>query len=157
MTLASTSVSIRELGPDAAGALRELHAGLDERDTYFRFFEAAPKNLGKVAAAIAKNDPTHCAVGAFIDGRLVGVANFVALAQPGTAEIAMVVAHEEQAHGIGTDLLHRLADLAREHGIGRFVADVLSTNSKMMRLIIDSDFPVIAQRHDSIVRVGVQL
>ncbi|WP_433527287.1 GNAT family N-acetyltransferase [Nocardia pseudovaccinii] len=40
----------------------------------------------------------------------------------------MVVAHDEQAHGIGTDLLHRLADLARERGIERFVADVLPAN-----------------------------
>ncbi|WP_433527288.1 hypothetical protein ACQPZ2_22055 [Nocardia pseudovaccinii] len=72
MTTVSTHVAIRELGPDDTNALRELHAGLDEQDSYFRFFAPLPKNLGKVGAAIAKNDPAHCAVGAFIDGRPVG-------------------------------------------------------------------------------------
>ncbi|MEV2226107.1 GNAT family N-acetyltransferase [Nocardia vinacea] len=155
--MASISFAIRELGPDDTNALRELHAGLDEQDSYFRFFAPLPRNLDKVAAAIAKNDPTHCAVGAFIDGRLVGVANFIALEQPRTAEVAMVVAHDEQTHGIGTDLLYRLADLARERGIERFVADVLPANAKMMRLINESDFPVITHRQNGIVRVAIQL
>ncbi len=157
MTMVSTSFTTRELGPDDTNALRELHAGLDERDSFFRFFAPPPRDLGKVATAIAKNDPAHCAVGAFIDGQLVGVANFIALEQPGTAEIAMVVAHDEQAHGIGTDLLYRLADLARERGIQRFVAEVLTANAKMMRLITESGFRVVTHRENGIVGVTIQL
>ncbi|MFX0577850.1 GNAT family N-acetyltransferase [Nocardia nepalensis] len=106
---------------------------------------------------MGKNDPTHCVVGAFIDGRLVGVANSAALAQPRTAVAALTVVHGEHAHGIATDLLSRLAELARERGIERFAADVLPTNAKMMGLIIESDFPVITHRQNSIVRVAIQL
>lgn len=156
MTAAPTT-TVRRLGSGDATAIRQLYAGMDQQDSIFRFFAPAPKRLDKVAAAIARNDGAHGVVGAFLGDRLVGVANFVILPDTKAAEVAMMVAHDVQEHGIGTDLLHQLAALARERRIERFVADVLPSNSKMMRLIIDADFPVTAHRQDGIARVSVQL
>ncbi|MEV6139441.1 GNAT family N-acetyltransferase [Nocardia sp. NPDC051990] len=157
MPSGAPTITIRRLGPGDADAIRDLHAGMDEQDSIYRFFAPAPRDLHKVATAISQDDPAHGAVGAFVDDRLVGVANFVALEGTRTAEVALVVMLEEQERGIGTALLHRLAALARERGIDRFVADVMPTNSKMMRLIIDADFPVTAHRQDGIARVSVHL
>ncbi|MEV5834870.1 GNAT family N-acetyltransferase [Nocardia sp. NPDC052112] len=157
MATTAPPVTVRRLGPDDAPAIRHLHAGMDEQDSIFRFFTPAPKHLDKVAAAIARDDSAHGAVGAFLGDRLIGVANFVMLPGTKAAEVALVVAHDVQEHGIGTDLLHQLAALARERRIERFVAEVMPTNSKMMRLIIDADFPVTAHRQDDIARVSVRL
>ncbi|WP_062992209.1 GNAT family N-acetyltransferase [Nocardia anaemiae] len=154
---ATPTITIRRLAAEDAAAIRELHAEMDQRDSIFRFFTPAPKHLDKVADAIARDDSTHGAVGAFLDARLVGVANFVTLSGTRAAEVALVVAHDVQEHGIGTALLHQLAALARERRIERFVADVMPSNSKMMRLIIDADFPVTAHREDGIARVSVHL
>ncbi|WP_316574977.1 GNAT family N-acetyltransferase [Nocardia canadensis] len=157
MTTALRNIVLRELGPTDRDAVRELHAGLDRTDGYFRFFAPPPKDLDRVVGSIASHDPTHCAVGAFLDDRLVGVANFVVLDDGVSAEIALVVAADEQHHGIGTVLFHRLTELGRARGLDRFIAEVLPTNSKAMRLIIDSDLPISAHRSDGVIQIALHL
>ncbi|WP_227999615.1 GNAT family N-acetyltransferase [Nocardia australiensis] len=106
----------------------DLHAAPGENG-YFRFFGQLPKNLTHIAAEISKTDQKHCAVGVFIDGRLIGMANYILLHGSRPAEVAMVVAHEDQQSGIGTELLEQLTGEVRQHGIEQLVADVISTNS----------------------------
>ncbi|PSR65028.1 N-acetyltransferase [Nocardia nova] len=152
-----TDVTYRRLAPGDCDAVRDLHATLDQRDGYYRFFGARPKHLEQLAAAISLNDPKHCAFGAFWGGRLIGVANYVVLPDTDCAEVAMVVAHEDQQSGIGTALLTRLAEDARRHGIARLAGDILATNSKMMQLLMDIDLPMSAHRDDEVVHVVLQL
>ncbi|PPJ21234.1 N-acetyltransferase [Nocardia nova] len=156
-TLDLDDVTFRRLGPGDASAVRDLHAALDEHDSYYRFFGPRPKHLEHLAAATASNDPGHGAVGAFLGPRLIGVANYIV--SPGTqcAEVAMVVAHEDQQSGIGTALLTRLADDGRRRGIDRFVADVMATNSTMMQLLKDIDIPMSADYDNEIVHVVLHL
>ncbi|MET7772749.1 GNAT family N-acetyltransferase [Nocardia sp. NPDC005366] len=154
----SGHVAIRQLSPGDTEAILDLHAAMDRQDSVYRFLTPpVPKDLPAVAAAISRDDPAHGAVGAFVDDRLAGVANFVALDGTESAEVALVVARDQQEHGIGTELLHHLARLARERGIQRFVADVMPTNSKMMRLLIDADFPILAHKQDGLARISAQL
>ena len=157
MTTATSNIDFRKLRPSDRAAVLELHADLAGTDGYFRFFGPPPKNLDRVVGSIASNDRTHCAVGAFIDDDLIGVANFVVLDDGVSAEIAMVAAAGEQHHGIGTDLLYRLAALGRARGLERFIAEVVPTNSKAMRLIIDSDLPISAHRSDGVIQIAFHL
>ncbi|MGY2061232.1 N-acetyltransferase family protein [Nocardia gipuzkoensis] len=150
-------ITFRRLGPDDVGAVRDLHTGLDERESYFRFFGPLPTKLGAMATALAQSDPAHCAVGAYRGDHLVGMANFIALDRRPDAEAALVVTHDEQDHGIGTQLLEQLAQLARERGIERLVAQVLPNNSRMLRLLMDCDLPVTAHLYDGIVEVAIRL
>ncbi|WP_405182747.1 hypothetical protein OG225_17935 [Nocardia sp. NBC_01377] len=64
---------------------------MDAKDSYYRFFATLPESLTTVGAALSKDDPDHCAVGAFVEDRLVGVANFVTLVGTRTAEVALVL------------------------------------------------------------------
>ncbi|MFC9962605.1 GNAT family N-acetyltransferase [Nocardia ignorata] len=157
MTTTISGISYRELGPADRDSVCALHAGLVGNDGYFRFFAPPPKDLDRVIGPIASSDRAHCAVGAFTGDRLVGVANFVVLEDGATAEIAMVVAADEQHHGIGTDLLGRLAECGRARGIDRFIAEVMPTNSKAMRLIIDSDLPISAHRTEGVIQIAFHL
>jgi acetyltransferase len=67
---------------------------------------------------------------------ILGVARFVRLAEdPEAAEFAVVVGDPWQGEGLGTELLERLADVAVEHGVGRFTATVLAENGPAHTLL----------------------
>ena len=65
----------------------------------------------------------HEALGALehADGRGVGIARYVRDAEdPKAAEIAVTIVDDWQGKGLGTELLARLSDRARQEGIRRF-------------------------------------
>jgi GNAT superfamily N-acetyltransferase len=73
-----------------------------------------------------------------VTGEGVGVARYVRDSRrPDSAEIAVVVADAWQGCGVGTTLLHRLADRAREEGIRRLTALMLAENDTMAHLLGD--------------------
>jgi GNAT superfamily N-acetyltransferase len=76
----------------------------------------------------------HEALGAIdpATGHGVAVARFVRDPDdPSRAEVAVTVADEWQHRGLGTLMLDRLADRAREEGVARFTALVAGDNSAM--------------------------
>ncbi len=135
-------VSLRRLGPDDAEAVTALHQQLSDYDRYFRFFTLHPVCLPELVAKLTEPADDLFALGAFDDGRLIGVAHYTAGGdEPGSAEVAVVVAHEDHALGVGTALLKHLARTARARGIGRFVADVLGENHPMLTVFFDLGWP----------------
>ena len=52
------------------------------------------------------------------------------------------MADELQGHGLGTILLAHLAQMADEHGIATFEAEVLPQNHRMIEVFRESGFPV---------------
>jgi acetate---CoA ligase (ADP-forming) len=58
------------------------------------------------------------------------------------AEVAFLVADEWQGYGIATILLAHLAEVAAQHGITTFVAEVLPHNHRMIDVFRQSGFPV---------------
>jgi acyl-CoA synthetase (NDP forming)/GNAT superfamily N-acetyltransferase len=134
-------VRMRELDGADAAALTELYGALPSYDRFLRFFSAGTNPDS--ARLIEKRRPGDLSLGAFRGETLVGVAHSVVTdADESVAEIAMAVAHPDQAHGVGTLLLEHLASRARERGVRRFVADVLAENARMWQVIRDSGLPV---------------
>ncbi len=130
-------VVLRELGPPDADALLALHRALPPDDRYLRFFGSAPRHLEDfVGRLTSPAEPRHVVLGAFASGELVGAASYVAV-DGDTAEVALVVAHDRQSHGVGTLMLEHLVSLARTRGVRRFCADVLTANSRMLRVFAD--------------------
>ncbi len=136
-------VVLRPLNPDDQDAVLRLHQELPERDRYFRFFGPLPPRLGDLVLGMtAPVDTHHGSMGAFADDRLIGMAHYETLADSISAEIALAVSRSAQAHGVGTLLLEHLISLARQHGVRRFVAEVLAENGAMLRVLHDSGLPV---------------
>ena len=80
----------------------------------------------------------HEAIGALsaADGRGVGIARYVRDADdPQEAEIAVTIVDDWQGRGLGTELLSRLSDRARQAGIYRFTALVAAENAAMAGLL----------------------
>ena len=80
----------------------------------------------------------HEALGAMdcTDGRGVGVARYVRDAKdPQAAEVAVTIVDDWQGRGLGTELLARLSDRARQAGIRRFTGLVAEDNQAMAGLL----------------------
>ncbi|MFC0432077.1 bifunctional GNAT family N-acetyltransferase/acetate--CoA ligase family protein [Kutzneria buriramensis] len=148
---------VRHLTPADTDAVRLLHQGLPEKDTYLRFFTLRPPRLETFAAHLTSEDVRHATLGAYVDGVLTGVATYEVVADPAEAEVALAVDHRQQAHGVGTLLLEHLASLARQHGVRRFVADVLAENTGMLRVFHDFGLPCQVDSNGSEVRVVLPL
>jgi len=67
--------------------------------------------------------------------RIICGARYVRLKDPAVAEIALTVHDDFQHQGIGRCLLRLLVERGRMDGIRTFVADVLATNTPMLRLL----------------------
>ncbi|WP_068269403.1 GNAT family N-acetyltransferase [Aldersonia kunmingensis] len=147
----------RELQTDDAEAVLALLTSMTRTDYFHRFFTADPIDMRSTVDFIVHSDDGSGAIGAFDRGRLIGVANYSALESTRMAEIALVVDHHHQHHGIGTELLDRLAQLATTHGIEEFIAEVLAENSSALQLVFDTKWPVSAHRSGEVVRFGINL
>ncbi|HEV8557655.1 MAG TPA: GNAT family N-acetyltransferase [Actinophytocola sp.] len=132
-------VQVREPRPEDEAEMLDLHARLSERDHYLRFF-GPTSGLDLVARRITRADGgSHAALGAWLDGVLIGVANYEVLRTDlAAAEIALVVDGTAQAHGVGTLLLEHLASVGRARGLRRFVAEVLAENHRMIKVFVDA-------------------
>jgi RimJ/RimL family protein N-acetyltransferase len=101
---------------------------------------------------------TRCALGAFENGQLIGVGNYVVTSDAQSAEVAVAVAHEDHLRGVATTLLRLLGSTARSHGIRWFVADVLAENTDMLRVLSGTGWQR-TQRFDGpelIVRIDLE-
>jgi L-amino acid N-acyltransferase YncA len=110
-------ISIRQLAPSDTDAILGLYGSLTDEERYLRFFTLHPAHPESWARSISEPSDDQYSLGAFSSGKLLGVANYVACQQPGYAEVSVVVAHAEHLRGVGTALLRRLGEIARESGL----------------------------------------
>ncbi|GGP75766.1 bifunctional acetate--CoA ligase family protein/GNAT family N-acetyltransferase [Saccharothrix coeruleofusca] len=150
-------VTLRELGPSDADALLALHRDLPADDRYLRFFSVAPRQLEDfVGRLTSPGEFGHVAVGALDGDELIGVASYV-LESADTAEVALVVSHRRQSRGVGTLMLEHLVSLARRRGVRRFCADVLTANSRMLRVFTDLGLVGTSTPDSDVVHVDLGL
>jgi ribosomal protein S18 acetylase RimI-like enzyme len=137
-----SAITYRPVTAADGEAIERLHRNLTDRDGYLRFFEVPPNNLRRLVNLLTMSDEKHVAIGAFTGPICLGVAHYVADDDGHGAEVAIAVASESHAHGIGTQLLERLAAKAVARGIRTLRADVLATNNAVFEMISDARWPV---------------
>jgi RimJ/RimL family protein N-acetyltransferase len=131
-------VRIRALRPDDGPGLTEAFEQLSETSRYRRFFSVKPRLSEQSLAFFTDVDHRdHEALVAVTpdSGKLVGVARFIRdPREPDQAEVAVTVIDSWQRRGLGTALLHNLAERAAQEGIRQFTADILAENQPMLTL-----------------------
>jgi RimJ/RimL family protein N-acetyltransferase len=152
-----TTIIVRRLEPDDFDAVMQLHQRFTERETYMRFFVAHPARLDKFMHELVECDETQCAVGGFEAGQLIGVANYALSSEPGLAEVAVAVAHEDHLRGVATVLLKRLGEVAISNGIHTFTADVLVENTGMLKVISDVGWRHTSQFDGPVLDITIDL
>ena len=73
------------------------------------------------------------------------------------AEVALVVADAYQHHGLGSLLFERLAEQARDVGIGTFAAATLAENEAMLAVCRDSGYPLRSTVDAGVVDVTLDI
>lgn len=82
----------------------------------------------------------------------IGVARYVGNPDGESVEFALAVGDNFQKCGVGRKLMTALIDCARMKGYRAVVGDVLSTNSKMFRLMTSLGFTIHPHPDDTAVK-----
>jgi GNAT superfamily N-acetyltransferase len=135
-----TRVVIRRIRPGDKEMLARGLALLSEETRRRRFLGAKPHlTVAELRYLTEIDGHTHFALVAVLADRLdhvVAVARYVRFAEdPATADAAIVVGDPWQRRGLGRRLAFMLADVARENGVRRFSAAMLSDNPAPLALM----------------------
>ena len=135
-----TDVSVRPIRPEDAEIEQDFVQNLSPESKYFRFMQSMDKLTPLMLARFTQIDyDREMALVALINehtpnARILGVARYVSNPDKQSCEFALTVADEWQKKGIGRQLMQRLMTVARDRGIEIMQGDVLSQNTKMLRL-----------------------
>lgn len=140
-----------------AAALREFQASLRPESSEIRFLNV-PELEGARAQAASADPADHFVLVGEAHGRLVAAAWYARdPGRAGVAETAFIVDEALQGRGVGTALLDRLADIARDHGIHSLEGDVYAHNQRMLNMIAASGFEVMRRLEGGVMRVRLAL
>jgi GNAT superfamily N-acetyltransferase len=157
-----SAVLIREVQAGDAPLLAEGFARLSFESRKLRFLTGKPSLTAAELRYFTDIDHhDHEALGALdpADGRGLGVARYIRDADdPERAEVAVTVVDDWQRRGLGTELLGRLADRARQEGIRHFTALVAADNSAVVGLLEGSSIGVrVIEREPGTVEYEIEL
>ncbi len=162
-----TSVTIRPIRPEDEPLLVQFHQTLSERSVYMRYF--SPLTLSartaherlirmcfidydrEMALVVDREDP---ATGAHA---IVAVGRLIKLYGKAEAEYAGLVSDLFQGHGLGTEVLRQLLQVARDEGLCRIVAETLPENRGMQRVFEKLGFRLRHRFSEGIVLADIEL
>jgi RimJ/RimL family protein N-acetyltransferase len=133
-------VAIREIRPSDRDLLEQSRARFSAESMRKRFLSPKPRLSVAELRYLTEVDghDHHAIVASPLEdlSAIVAVARFVRLAEdPETAEAAIIVADEYQGRGLGRRMALQLADAARDRGIRRFTASMLTDNKAGLALM----------------------
>lgn len=139
-----TVALVRELTTDDREALVAFHATVSDDSIYKRYFTLKRHLTERDLTMLTAVDGTHrVAFVVEVAGAIVAVGRYMSpLRRDGSAELAFLVADAWHGKGLCPLLLDRLIVRAQHSGIAVFTAEVLSTNTPMMRVLERSGLPM---------------
>jgi acyl-CoA synthetase (NDP forming)/RimJ/RimL family protein N-acetyltransferase len=148
---------LRPIRPDDADRLRRFHGRLSDETIYFRFFSLLRELSDKDVAKYTTVDHVdRVALVATVGEEMIGVVRYERIS-PHAAEVAFNIEDSYQGRGVGSVFLEHIAAAARERGVARFVADVLPTNRRMLRVFTDAGYVVSHEMDDGVFRLEFSL
>jgi RimJ/RimL family protein N-acetyltransferase len=149
-----SEVLIRQVRGSDAALLADGFARLSARSRQQRFL--SPKSSLSAAELRFLTEVDHYdheAIGALspADGRGVGIARYIRdPGDPTAAEIAVTIVDDWHGRGLGTELLARLSDRARQAGICRFTATTAYGNAAMAGLLQNMGAELAGYSHGTV-------
>ena len=151
-------LTLRAIRPEDADALQSFVRNLSDEARYFRFISTMAELPLSLLARFTQIDYyREMAIVAIANAdtpaqRLVGVARYMLLPDGQSCEYALAVADDYQRRGLGSALMNRLADIAREQGLKTMVGMVLNHNNGMLRLMASLGFIIQSDEEDPDMR-----
>src|SRR5262244_3649397 len=153
-------IMIRPARAGDARALQALFHRLSPDDVYTRFFRHVRSlTYPELQTLCNVNHETEVAFLAVTGPReneeVVGSACYFLNPTTNLAEVAFMVSPEWQGAGVGKALQARLLEYAMSRGVRGFVADIVPSNSSMLRLVARAPGIVTTSRDEDAVHVTV--
>jgi acyl-CoA hydrolase/RimJ/RimL family protein N-acetyltransferase len=155
-------VLLRPIQPSDEGSLRELFYSHSEETVLHRYF-ARVKRLTheQVQKLVTLDYRDEMALAGFVTEqdrtRMICVGRYHRDPATNEAEVAFTVHDAFQGRGLGRRLAEALAVVARENGIGAFVALVLPDNPRMLRVLQRLPGTCETRLSDGVYRVRICL
>lgn len=134
----STEVLVRPIRPDDEAMLARFHATLSERSVYLRYFHMLPldsridsKRLSRICFIDYDREMVLVAER---ENEILAVARLIREENVKEAEFAVLISDRFQGHGLGTELVKRLIEIARADGLDKVTADILGENRQMIEI-----------------------
>ncbi len=155
---------LRPIRAGDAELLRAFYARLSPESIYYRFFSPRPRLSDREIEYFTRVDYIdRVALIATIADAMVAVVRYDRTRVPDggtpseTAEVAFLVEDAHQGRGLGSVLLEHIAEVARERGIRRFVADVLPENRRMSKVFRDVGYRAEQRYEDGVLLLTMDL
>jgi acyl-CoA synthetase (NDP forming)/RimJ/RimL family protein N-acetyltransferase len=148
---------LRPINPDDARSLERFHDSQSAESIYLRFFAPMPHLSARDVHRFTHVDNAdRVAFVATLGEAIVGIARYDRVDDT-SAEVAFNVSDVHQGRGLSSVLLEHLAAAAREHGIRRFVAEVLPRNRKMLTVFRAAGYEVASHYDDGVISLHFDL
>ena len=152
-----TSIRIRPIRPEDAELLKEFVRGMSSEAKYFRFMQAIDELTPEMLVRFTQLDYSReMAVIAVTDHEekttQLGVARYTVNPDGTSCEFAIAVSDKHRGMGIGSQLMETLMEAARNHGIRVIEGEVLSDNHRMLHLMQQLGFSIVAAPEDPSVK-----
>jgi len=162
-----TNVLIRPIRPEDEPLLVKFHETLSERSVYLRYFHVvkldqrvAHERLTRMCfidydremALVAECRDAKCG-----EDRILGVGRLTKLHAASEGEFAIVVSDHWQHQGLGTQLLSRLVEFAKDEKLSRVRADMLTDNVDMRHVAEKLGFRIEPSDEPSMIRATLDL
>jgi acetyltransferase len=135
-----TPVRIRPMKPEDEPLVADFLAACSDDTIYFRYFRRIKKWTHDMLIRFTQNDYDR-EVGLMAVGVppgpevMMGVSRLVTTPDRHEGEFALIIADPWHGKGLGSKLMGRLIEVAREMGVKRLRGDVLSGNHPMLALM----------------------
>jgi acetate---CoA ligase (ADP-forming) len=148
-----TTVHVRPVRPDDGPAVHAFLEAVSPESIGFRFFGTPNINWATAwAVDVDYADRFGLVVESGAPRAIVAHAVYIRI-DATRAEVAFLVTDAWQGQGIATILLAHLAEVAEQHGIATFVADVLPANHRMVEVFRESGFPVDLRSRPDVLEI----
>ena len=140
-----TDVSLRPIHPDDEPLMAQFHQTLSGRSVYMRYFcslslesRMAHERLVRICHVDGERevalvvDYTNKKTG---QQQILGVGRLIKLEAQNEAEVAILVSDQYQKQGLGTELLRRLIQIARDQKLHRVSGELLRDNLAMQIIV----------------------
>lgn len=159
-------VTIRPIRPEDEPLLIEFHRTLGERSVFMRYFQPLALDTRIAHERLTRMcfidyDRQMALVAELRDAsgaaRIAAVGRMIRLPGRNVAEYAGLVSDEYQGNGLGTELLRRLLQIARDEGVERVVAETMGENRAMQRVFKKLGFGLKRVWGEDIVKAELEL
>ncbi len=153
-----TSADVRPISPDDGVALEEFHRQLSDRSCFFRYLTPHPYlRPDEVRHLTCVDGVNRAALVVEVNGALVAVGCYDRLGDPRQAKVAIVVGQAFQHQYIASELLSRLAHLARMAGVSQFKTEVLCEDATMLSVFEEAGFALSSTHGSDTVEITMDI